>query len=107
MDTIKTGTLLIEDGTILPKSLLLESQAFGAGWTSITNVRAQFEKELVASGWTFFFMANRMQATVFGFDRQKTVHTAVKRILASAEPQACNCLEITEVTMNSFLGLAF
>jgi hypothetical protein len=107
MDTIKTGTLLIEDGTILPQSLLLESEAFSPGWTSVSNVRSQFEREIIASGWTFFFMANRLQATVFGFDRQKSVHTAVERILANAEPQDCNCLEITDVSVNSFLGLPY
>ena len=107
MDIIKTGTLLLENGTILPKSLLLESETFGAGWTSVTNVRSQFERELIDSGWTFFFMANRLQATVFGFDRQKSVHTAVERIIANAEPQECNCLEITGVTMKSFFGLPY
>jgi hypothetical protein len=107
METIKTGTILIEDGTLLPKSLLLESEAFSKGWTSVSNVRSEFEREIIASGWTFFFMANRLQATVFGFDRQKTAHTAVERIIANAEPQDCNCLEITGVTTHSFFGLPY
>jgi hypothetical protein len=107
METIKPGTILIENGTVLPQSLLLESAAYSTGWTSVSNVRSQFEKEIFDSGWTFFFMANRLQATVIGFDRQKAVHTAVKRIINDVEFQKCNCLEITAVTMNSFFGVPY
>jgi hypothetical protein len=107
METIKPGTILIEDGTVLPQSLLLESAAYSTGWTSVSNLRSQFEKELIQSGWTFFFMANKLQATVFGFDRQKAVHAAVQRIIADVEFQKCNCLEITAVTLNSFFGVPY
>src|SRR5713226_4333036 len=106
-DTIKTGTILIEDGTLLPKSLLLESQAYSTGWISVSNVRSEFEKAINQEGWTFFFMAGRIQATVFGFDKQKAVRTAVKRLITNVEGQNCNCLEITGVTTNSFLGMPY
>ena len=106
-DTVKTGTILIEDGTLLPKSLLLESEAYSIGWTSVSNVRSEFEKALNQAGWTFFFMAGTIQATVFGFDKQKAVRTAVKRIIRDVESQNCNCLEITGVTMKSFLGMSY
>lgn len=107
METIKPGTILIEDGAVLPQSLLLESAAYSTGWTSVSNVRSQFEREIIQSGWTFFFMANKLQATVFGFDRQKAVRTAVQRIIADVELQKCNCLEITAVTMHSFFGVPY
>jgi hypothetical protein len=107
MDIIKTGTILIEDGTLLPAALLLQSTAYSTGWTSVTNVRAEFEREINQAGWTFFFMAGKIQSTVFGFDKQKAAHTAVKRLITSVEFQKCNCLEITEVTTNSFLGMPY
>jgi hypothetical protein len=107
MDIIKTGTILIEDGTLLPKSLLLESTAYSTGWTSVTNVRSEFEREISQAGWTFFFMAGKIQSTVFGFDKQKAAHTAVKRLITNVEFQKCNCLEITAVTMHSFLGVPY
>jgi hypothetical protein len=106
-DTIKTGTILIEDGTLLPNSLLLESEAYSTGWTSVSNVRSEFEKAINQAGWTFFFMAGTIQATVFGFDKQKAVRTAVKRIITNVESQKCNCLEITGVMMKSFLGMPY
>jgi len=107
LDTIKTGTILIEDGTLLPESLRLESEAYSTGWTSVSNVRSEFEKAINQAGWTFFFMAGTIQSTVFGFDKQKAVRTAVKRIITDVEFQKCNCLEITGVTMKSFLGVPY
>jgi hypothetical protein len=106
-DTIKTGTILIEDGTLLPKSLLLESQAYSTGWTSVSNVRSEFEKAIHQAGWTFFFMAGKIQSTAFGFNQQKSVRTAVKRLIKNVESQKCNCLEITGVMMSSFLGMPY
>ena len=107
LDTIKAGTILIEDGTLLPKSLLLESQAYSTGWTSVSNVHSEFEKAINQAGWTFFFMAGTIQSTVFGFAKQKAVRTAVKRIITDVEFQKCNCLEITGVTLKSFLGVPY
>src|SRR5205085_1285605 len=105
--TIKAGTILIEDGTLLPESLQLESEAYSTGWTSVSNIRSEFENTINHAGWTFFFMAGMIQATVFGFDKQKAVSTAVRRIITDVEWQKCNCLEITGVTLKSFLGVPY
>jgi hypothetical protein len=107
MDAIKTGTILIEQGTPLPESLLLESDPYSRGWTEVTNVRSEFEREIKLAGWTFFFLAGKVQATVFGFDKKRAVRTAVERIITNVKSQGCNCLEITQVMMKSFLGVPY
>jgi hypothetical protein len=107
MNNIQTGTILIQDGTLLPKSLTLESAPYSTGWTSVSNVRSEFLKDITRAGWTFFFMAGKIEANVFGFDRQKAVHTAVERIIADTESRHCNCVEITQLTMKSFLGFPY
>jgi hypothetical protein len=85
MDVIKSGTILIEDGVTLPKTLLLESTPYSSGWTVVSNSRSDFEKDINLAGWTFFFLAGNIEATVFGFDRQKAVRTAVDRIIYGRE----------------------
>jgi co-chaperonin GroES (HSP10) len=35
---ITTGAILIEEGTALPDSMLLESEPYSTGWTSVTNL---------------------------------------------------------------------
>jgi len=107
MDTITTGTILIENGTLLPRSLLLTSEPYSTGWTTVTNVRSDFEREIKQAGWTFFFLAGAAHATVFGFDAKTAAHSAVERLIANAKSLNCNCLEIGDVTTKSFLGLPF
>ena len=107
MDIIKSETVLIENGTILPKSVVLSGEAYSKGWTSVTNSRLDLEKDIREAGWTFFFLAGAIHSTVFGFNAEKAVHTAVERLIQTAQSLNCNCLEIGEVTMKSFLGLPF
>jgi len=63
------------------------------------------EKEFAALGWTFLYLAGRVKATAFGFDRQKSMNKALARLIAGAMLQKCNCLEIDEVATRSFLGV--
>src|SRR3989442_930303 len=107
MEVIKTGTILIEDGTLLPRLLVLASEPYSRGWTTVTNLRSDFERDINQAGWTFFFLAGEIHATVFGRCAETAVHTAVERLIGNAKSQNCNCLEIGQVTMNSFLGLPF
>ena len=107
MDIIKSGTILIDEGATLPKALSLQSAPYSSGWTVVTSSRSEFEKDINLAGWTFFFLAGNIEATVFGFDTQKAVRTAVDRIIMDVKAQDCNCLEITQVKMKSFLGLPY
>ena len=92
---------------ILPKTLLLQSTPYSSGWTVVTSSRSEFEKDINQAGWTLFFLAGHIEANVFGFDKQKAVRTAVDRIITDVKSQDCNCLEITQVKMKSFLGLPY
>ena len=76
-DTITAGSILVEEGTHVPKSLLLQSAA--NGWAAVKEARSTFEKAIHEEGWTFFFMAGEIKATVFGFDRQKALRAALKQ----------------------------
>jgi hypothetical protein len=66
-----------------------------------------FGRKISEAGWTFFWLAGEIRATVFGFDGQKTVRRAVKRILANLKSGEFNSLEITRVASKRFLGLPY
>ena len=106
---IVPGTILIEKGTLLPDSLRLEHEPYPSAWMSVkSNLNFyELEKELASAGWTFFYMAGKITTTAFGFDRQKTVHTALKRLIANVRLQKRTCLEIDAVTSRSFLGMPY
>jgi hypothetical protein len=50
------------------------------------------------AGWTFFFLANEIKATVFGIDGEKMVRRAIERILGDPRSGRFNALEIMGVT---------
>jgi hypothetical protein len=46
MDAIKTGTIVIENGTVLPRSLVLATEPYSRGWTTVTNLRSDFVRDI-------------------------------------------------------------
>ena len=108
LDTIKTGTILIKDGAFLPDALRFESEPCAPGWRLVKNLDGYgLGRKIDEAGWTFFCLAGEIGATVFGFDGQKTVRRAVKRILANLKLEKSNSLEITGVASKRFLGVPY
>ena len=77
------------------------------GWTTIAGSRFVFEKTVHEEGWTLFFMAGEIKATVFGFDRQNALRAALKRLITDVKSQHCNSIEITRVVDKSFLRVPY
>lgn len=95
---ITIGTILIEEGTLLPKDLKLESEPWVPGWRIVKHVDGfSLSREIQKSGWTFFSLAGEIKTSVFGIDMQKMVRRAIERILTRARSQKANSLEITRV----------
>ena len=107
-NTIGTGTILIKEGTPLPEALRLESEPYAPGWRLVKNLDGYgLDQRIHEAGWTFFCLAGEIKATVFGFDGQKTVRRAVKRILAKLKSEKFNSLEIMGVASKRFLGMRY
>lgn len=101
---ITDGTLLIAENTLLPEPSPQDSHSIGNGWARITNKLA-LEKKLAAAGWSFFYMAGTIRASVLGFERNGMLQTAVKRLLSKVALEECNCLEVDHIAMGSFCGV--
>ena len=113
-ERIKPGTILIKEGTPLPEWLQFESEHYSSGWRSVTNLDAQgLDREIGEAGWTFFFMAGEVKATVIGSDSERTRRSAAKNLIVnmkadrSNQSNAFNCLEIARVAVNRFLGVPY
>jgi hypothetical protein len=72
---ITPGELLIARDALRPRCFEVEAGSHPNDWMSVklTLTPQQFEKELLATGWTFFFMAGPIRTTAFGFNRDKRV----------------------------------
>ena len=107
-EKIKTGTILIEEGALLPESLRFESEPYSKSWRLVKNLDGYgLDRKIREAGWTFFFMAGEIKASVFGLDGEKAVRRAVKRVIATMKSDRFNCLEITQVAARHFLGLPY
>jgi hypothetical protein len=106
-DLITAGDVLVQEGTNMPRSLLAQTGAESNGWTAIRVNLFTFEKTVEEAGWTFFFMAGEIKVTVFGFDRQRALRTALKRLITDVKSQHCNGIEITGVVGKSFWRIPY
>jgi hypothetical protein len=106
-DAIRAGSLLMAENAPLPAAVLLRADSYSHGWSAVTDQRAAFEKEVEKAGLTFFFMAGEIKATVFGFDRPKSLRRALSRLILYVQSQDCNGIEITRITDHSFLKVPY
>ncbi len=106
-DPIAQGDILFQQGTNLPGSLLLQTASDSNGWVSLPGDRSTFDRAVQKAGWTFFFMAGELKATVFGFDKAKALRGALKKLTAGVKFQNCNSIEITQVMSKSFLKFPY
>lgn len=102
------GTILMKEGTLLPETLQLETEAFSNGWKLIKNFDASgLDRRIHAEYWTFFYLASEISATCLGFGGQNMERRVVKRLLAKAKSTKFNSIDISRMVSNSFLGVPY
>jgi hypothetical protein len=107
-DTVKPGTILIKEGTLLPEALQIEGEPCVPGWRLVRDLGGYgLDREIQKTGWTFFSLAGKINATVFGNDRQRKVRRAIERILANPRSREFNSLQIIRVVSKRFLGVPY
>lgn len=105
---IASGVILIRNDKYLPATLIGGIYPFSVRWSFLAvNSNRQFEKTLAISGWMSFCRAGAIGRAAAGIEPQKMIQTALNRVLAGAEIQMCNCLDIDEVKMHSFRTIRY
>ncbi len=105
---MKQRTIMMQTGTFIPESLRVEAEPYWHAWQRISSADGDLlERNLRKAGWNFFFLAESVQAMVWGHRGERTVRRALRRVLAKVKLLKFNCLEITEVTQKRFLGLPY
>jgi hypothetical protein len=106
--TIKTGTILMKDGTLLPAGLDASSDAFMPGWRTFANLNGYaLARKIEGRNWHFFCLAGDRRASALGGSRQTTLQRAIKQILANTANENYNSLEVTKITAKRFLGVPY
>ena len=105
---IQVGTILIEDRPLVTRILDLGSESYSGNWNVVKAIDGfVLDRKIHAAGWNFFFMAEEVKATVFGSLAEKSIQKALKQICLKVRKQNFNCLEVTKMVENRFLGVAY
>lgn len=106
---INPGTILMQSTAAHPQCFQFEDGWYPNAWRAVRQdlTHREFEKELSASGWTFFYIAHSIAAIAFGFARAKMIRLALKRVITRVRLEKCNSLEIEGVETHSFLGIPY
>jgi len=107
LESIRTRTVFIREGTPLTAALSIETEAFMPGWRVVKMDRQALTREIEKANWNFFYLAGETKAIVFGRDRLGTLRRAVKAVLARQEGRKFNSLELTKIASKWFLGIPF
>jgi hypothetical protein len=106
-ETLRTGTILIEDGVIFPDSLRIDSGPYAPGWRIVKDLDGYgLDRAMGEAGWTCFYMASEIDMSALSLNEQKSVSRAVGQILRKLKLERFNSLEITRVVTKRILGLS-
>jgi hypothetical protein len=105
---VQVGTILIEDRPLVTQILDLESESYSGNWNVVKAIDGfALDLKIHAAGWSFFFMAEEVKATVFGSLAARSIQRALKRICLKVRKQDFNCLEVTKMVENRFLCVPY
>lgn len=81
-ETSSAGAVFIKEGIILPEKVPIKSEPYSKGWRLTTDVAGcDLDRKVSEAGWTLFFMAGEITATVFGSDSERSTRKAVTKLL--------------------------
>ena len=105
---IRTGTILIHGKTILPETLLMESERVSQGWILAKNLdRANLERTVRDTGGSCVSLRQEFNAAVWGFGEDMTARKALRQVLQQMGSVTFNCLEVLTVDITQILGLLY
>ena len=105
--TVQVGTIFIEHRPLIMRPLNLESESYSGNWGVLRSLTSSgLDQKVRGAGWTCVPLAEEVKATVFGSLAAKNIRRALKQIFLKVRKLDCNCLEITKIVGDRFLGMA-
>ncbi len=106
-NTIQSGTILVQQSTLL-RSVGMQGENYSDQWSSLgTNESAGLDQKLRNAGWNFFFLADELRTVVPPWGGEETLRAGVKRLLARTGAQQFNCMQVSNILRERFLGIPF
>jgi len=105
--TVQVGTIFIENRPLIMRPLDLESESYSGQWGVLQSFTSfSLDQKVRGVGWRSVSLAGEVKATVFGALAAKNIRRALKQIFLKVRKPDFNCLEITKIFEDRFLGMA-
>jgi hypothetical protein len=106
--SLLAGTMLLQEGLLMPKSVDMETDAYSQGWRSVRALDSfSLRSKLAAVGLHLFFIAGHVTTIAFGRGGEDSLRRAVKRIVGQVRELNFNCFELAGILKKHFLGLPY
>jgi hypothetical protein len=106
--TIKVGTVFIQNQPLILRTLALESEPYAETWDVLQSPpNASLDRKIRDTGWSHCFVDAEVRATAHGKLSASSVHRALEQIFARVRNADFNCLEVTRIIENRFLGVPY
>jgi len=102
---LSSGTILVHESLILPKSLSIETSKFSKDWRVITTDRKALDTRISSAGWNFFFTVGKLESSAFGAMTPASIRRGLRSILRQVQDLHFNAVEIGEIQSHHTFGL--
>lgn len=103
----QVGSVLIQEGVLLPDGFQLESDRYTVGWQAVRTMNGfGVDRKIRSAGWNMFTIAGEIKATVWGSTADR-LRLAVIRVLAMVRARRFNTAEVTAIAPRHFLGIPY
>jgi hypothetical protein len=101
------GSVLIQEGVLLPDGFLLESDPYTVGWRVVRRINGfGVDQKIRSAGWNMFTVADEFKTTVWG-STTNGLRRGLIRILAKVRARRFNSAELKIVSTGHFLGIPY
>ena len=106
-EKMKSGTILIMENAVLPKTLQLDSEPLrlAGSWSRISMGTDWIERSGKRGG--VLCLAGEIKTIALGISGPKMLRRGIERILANPRSETFNSLEIMRVVSKRFLGVRY
>jgi hypothetical protein len=106
--SLKPGTMMMREGTSLPKTVAVSSVPYCDHWRKINGLTsATLDRALRGVGWNLFFMAGELRTFVPGNGQEESVQRGIARLAARAHASNFNGLQLTGIVRKWSFGIPF
>jgi len=104
---ITSGTMMMREGTSLPKSLAVQSVPYGHDWREMKAVDCySLDREVRSSGWSLFCFAGELRTFVLGRGGEPSVRRGIGRLAGRVSDLHFNCLQVN-LLQKRFCGIPY